>query len=85
MWTQLNPLIYFLNIIIDNCAFYYYSSYNIKQHYCCSKQLHYQQKLLENKSNKISENLNITIYSKYTQLWIINNYKKLTNNKLITL
>ena len=39
--------------------------------------------LLENSSNKISNKLNIKNYFKYTQLWIINNYKKLTNNRQI--
>ena len=64
----------------DNGYDNYYCSY-----YCSNEQLYFQQKLLDNSSNKISMDLNIKNHFKYTQLWIINEYKKLQNNKLITL
>ena len=67
----------FLNIYIYDHAFYEYDyDYYYDKYYRCSKQLHYQQKLLDN-NIKISEKFNIKIYSKYTQLWIINNCKKI--------
>ena len=69
----------FLNVS-NTYVFHDYSVYY--DFYYNSKQLHFQQKLLENK-NRISNYLNITIYSKYTQIWIINNYKKLPNTSLI--
>ena len=62
-------------------AFRNYDNYN--NYYCSNKQLHFQQKRLENSSNKISNNINIKNHFKYTQLWIINNYKKLQNTSLI--
>ena len=67
----------FLNV--SNQYVFYNYDYYLDNYYCCSKQLHYQQKLLENEYNEISNNLNITIYSKYTQSWIINNFKKIAN------
>ena len=70
----------FLNIGIQY-VFFNYKYYS--EYYNCSKQLHFQQKLLENSSNKISIDLNIKNHFKYTQLWIINNYKKLPNTSLI--
>ena len=64
-------------------AFCNYSHSNKKYYYCNSSQLHFQQKLLDN-GDKIDYNFDIEQYSKYTQLWIINNYKKLPNEQLIS-
>ena len=93
IFTYLNDYYYYnfieylgINFFNDNrVAFCRYNLWTDNNYYNCSKQLHYQQKLLENKSNKISNNLNIVIYSKYTQLWIINNFKKLQNGHPILL
>ena len=64
-------------------AFRNYNNVNYYDYYCSNKQLHFQQKILENSFNKISNNFNIKNHFKYTQLWIINNYKKLPNTSLI--
>ena len=63
--------------IFDNYDNHYYDNHYYVGYYYCSKQLHFQQKLLENKSNIISNDLNIMNYSKYIQSWIINNLKKI--------
>ena len=74
---------------ITNSSQYYYAFYdltifNVLKYYYDNSQLHFQQKKLDF-NYPISNNLKINQYSKYTQLWIINNYKKLPNNQPIIL
>ena len=77
----------YLGINNNNFNVYYafcnYSYDNKKYYYYNSSLLHFQQKLLDNTIYMYCS-LNIKIYSKYTQLCIINNYKKLRNGQLIS-